>query len=156
MRTAVTVSFLTLAFSKLWFVFNLRDPATRLWNNGIVRNGWIGAIALCSGLLLAAVYLPGLSGLLQTGARRGRLVVCARSQPGPVDCRSDHTGFAGHNRAVHRPPTDTLLSIMRHRSALVQGTGTCLTGILSDNTPPVALSHAAGRRQRRQVSQPMY
>jgi len=66
-KTAVTVSFLTLAFAKLWFVLNLRDPGTRPWDNDVVRNGWIwGATALCIGLLLAAVYLPGLSTLLAT------------------------------------------------------------------------------------------
>lgn len=64
---AVTVSFLTLAFGKLLFVFNLRDRGSRLASNDIVRNPWVwGSIALCAGLLLLAVYLPGLSGLLQT------------------------------------------------------------------------------------------
>jgi Ca2+-transporting ATPase len=65
--TAVTVSFLTLAFAKLWFVFNLRDRGTRVWANDVVRNGWVwGAIVLCAGLLLTAVYAPGLSTLLKT------------------------------------------------------------------------------------------
>jgi Ca2+-transporting ATPase len=65
--TAVTVSFLTLACAKLWFVFNLRDPDSRIWDNDVVRNGWVwGAIVLCAGLLLAAVYAPGLSTLLKT------------------------------------------------------------------------------------------
>jgi Ca2+-transporting ATPase len=65
--TAVTVSFLTLAFAKLWFVLNLREPDTRLWDNDVIRNGWVwGAILLCIVLLLSAVYLPGLCTLLQT------------------------------------------------------------------------------------------
>ena len=65
--TAVTVSFLTLAFAKLWFVFNLRDSASRIWDNEMIRNGWIWeAIVLCAGLLLVAVYAPGLSTLLKT------------------------------------------------------------------------------------------
>ncbi len=64
---AVTISFLTLAFSKLWFVFNLRDMDSSLTDNDIVRNRWIwGAIGLCIALLVLAVYLPGLSGVLQT------------------------------------------------------------------------------------------
>ncbi|HHP7234848.1 MAG TPA: cation-translocating P-type ATPase, partial [Desulfobacterales bacterium] len=64
---AVTVSFLTLAFGKLWFVFSLRSPGSRLLDNDIVRNPYIaGAIALCTVLLIAAVYLPGLSGVLKT------------------------------------------------------------------------------------------
>jgi Ca2+-transporting ATPase len=64
---AITVSFLTLAFSKLWFVYNLRTPGTRFLTNDIVRNPYIaGSIVLCIVLLLAAVYLPGLSTLLST------------------------------------------------------------------------------------------
>ena len=64
---AVTVSFLTLGFAKLWFVLNLRDPDTRPWDNDVVRNGWVwGATGLCTGVLLAAVYAPGLSTLLST------------------------------------------------------------------------------------------
>jgi Ca2+-transporting ATPase len=66
-RQAVTVSFLTLAFSKLWFVFNLRNPGTGILDNDIVANPYIwGSILLCTLLLLAAVYLPGLSTLLKT------------------------------------------------------------------------------------------
>lgn len=64
---AVTVSFLTLALAKLWFVLNLRDPGSGLLRNDIVRNKWIwGAIGLCGALLAAATYLPGLSNVLQT------------------------------------------------------------------------------------------
>ena len=77
---AVTVSFLTLGLAKLWFVLNLRDPAASVWNNDIVRNGWVWAsVALCVALLLAAVYIPGLSTLL--GARRPGLAgwACALS-----------------------------------------------------------------------------
>ncbi len=66
---AVTVSFLTLAFAKLWFVFNLRAKGTALLDNEVVRNPWVwGALALCAGLLAAAVYLPVLSGVLSTAA----------------------------------------------------------------------------------------
>ena len=66
-RQAVTVSFLTLAFSKLWFVFNLRNPGSRFLNNDIVRNPFVAAsILVCTLLLLAAVYLPGLSLILKT------------------------------------------------------------------------------------------
>lgn len=66
-RQAVTISFLTLAFGKLWFVFNLRSPGSSLFNNDIVKNPYVGgSIALCVLLLLAAVYLPGISDLLKT------------------------------------------------------------------------------------------
>jgi len=64
---AVTVSFLTLVFAKLWFVFNLRDRGAGVLNNDIVQNSWIwGSLALCASLLLAAVYWGPLSRLLET------------------------------------------------------------------------------------------
>jgi len=81
-RHAVTISFLTLAFGKLWFVFNLRRPGSSLVNNEIVKNPYVGAaIALCVLLLLAAVYLPGISNLLQTEnpTRSGWLVALGMS-----------------------------------------------------------------------------
>jgi Ca2+-transporting ATPase len=81
-RHAVTISFLTLAFGKLWFVFNLRRPESSLFRNDIVKNPYVaGALALCAGLLLAAVYLPGLSDLLKTEnpTRQGWLVVLVMS-----------------------------------------------------------------------------
>jgi Ca2+-transporting ATPase len=68
-RSAVTVSFMTLGFTKLWFVFNLRDRGSSFLHNDIVNNPYIwGAMAFCMALLLAAVYMPGLSGILQTRA----------------------------------------------------------------------------------------
>jgi len=64
---AITGSFLTLAFAKLWFVFNLRDRGSTLLDNDVVRNPWVwGSIGLCVALLLAATYLPGLSDVLKT------------------------------------------------------------------------------------------
>jgi Ca2+-transporting ATPase len=66
---AVTVSFLTLAFAQLWHVFNMRDWDSGFLNNDITRNRYIwGALALCVGLLLAAVYLPGLASVLKVVA----------------------------------------------------------------------------------------
>jgi len=65
-RQAVTVSFLTLAFGQLWHVFNMRGRDSSILDNEIVKNPWIwGALALCTGLLLLAVYLPGLNTLLR-------------------------------------------------------------------------------------------
>jgi Ca2+-transporting ATPase len=62
---AVTVSFLTLAFAQLWHVFNMRDRGSGFLRNDITRNPFIwGALALCTGLLLVAVYIPGLSHVL--------------------------------------------------------------------------------------------
>jgi Ca2+-transporting ATPase len=63
---AVTISFLTLAFAQLWHVFNMRDRGSGFADNEVVRNPWIwGALVLCTALLVAAVYLPGLSSLLR-------------------------------------------------------------------------------------------
>ncbi len=60
-REAVTVSFLTLAFAQVFHVFNMREPGSRLLRNEITENPLVcGAILLCAGLLLAAVYLPPL------------------------------------------------------------------------------------------------
>ena len=81
-RVAVTVSFLTLAFSKLWFTYNLRHPGSGFLNNDIVRNPYVaGAIVLCVILLLASVYVPGLSGLLKTEhpGPRGWLIILGMS-----------------------------------------------------------------------------
>jgi Ca2+-transporting ATPase len=70
--SAVTCSFLVLAFGKLWFVFNLRDPDAGALSNDVTRNPWIwGSIVVCAGLLLAAVYVPGLSDVLKTRAIGG-------------------------------------------------------------------------------------
>lgn len=66
-KRAVTVSFLTLAFAKLWFVFNLRDRGTTIWKNDISSNRWLwGAWLICLTLLAAAVYWSPLSALLHT------------------------------------------------------------------------------------------
>lgn len=65
-RQAVTVSFLTLALAQLWHVFNMRDKGSRLFRNDITGNPFIwGALSICIGLLLAAVYLPGLAMVLR-------------------------------------------------------------------------------------------
>lgn len=56
---AVTVSFLTLACAQLWHVFNMRQAGTSRLVNEITRNRYVwGALALCLGMILAAVYLP--------------------------------------------------------------------------------------------------
>ncbi|HKJ97325.1 MAG TPA: cation-transporting P-type ATPase [Desulfotignum sp.] len=81
-RQAVTISFLTLAFAKLWFVFNLRNPGSSFRHNNIIRNPYIlGSLVLCTALLLAAVYAPGLSSLLKTQAPgiKGWLLILAMS-----------------------------------------------------------------------------
>ncbi|MBN1458894.1 MAG: cation-transporting P-type ATPase [Armatimonadetes bacterium] len=66
---AVTVSFLTLAFAQLWHVFNMRDSHSGLARNDVMRNPYVwGALALCTVLLLAAVYVPFLAGVMKVVA----------------------------------------------------------------------------------------
>ncbi len=63
---AVTVSFLTLSISRLLHVFNMRSPESGLFDNEISRTPYIwGALVLCIGLLLLAVYWPPLAGVLE-------------------------------------------------------------------------------------------
>jgi Ca2+-transporting ATPase len=63
---AVTISFLTLAFSQLLHVFNVRAPGSGLLTNDVVRNPWVwGALGLCSGLILVALYGPAVAGPLR-------------------------------------------------------------------------------------------
>jgi Ca2+-transporting ATPase len=62
---AVTVSFLTLAFAQLWHVFDMRDPGSSFLRNDVTQNVYVwGALTLCVGLLLSAVYIPGLADVL--------------------------------------------------------------------------------------------
>ncbi len=64
---ATTVSFITLGLSKVWFPFNLRDPASPAFVNEITRNRWVwGSVVLCISLLALAVYFPPLGSLLKT------------------------------------------------------------------------------------------
>jgi len=70
---AVTVAFLTLALAQVLHVFNMRDRGSRFLRNEIVRSPYVwGAVALCAGLLLAAVYVPALSRVLQLPPPDGR------------------------------------------------------------------------------------
>jgi Ca2+-transporting ATPase len=63
---AVTVAFLSLAFAQLWHVFNMREDSTQWFRNEVTANRWIWfALILCSGLIMAAVYVPSLSSVLQ-------------------------------------------------------------------------------------------
>jgi P-type Ca2+ transporter type 2C len=62
---AVTVSFLTLAFTRTWHVFNMRDFGSDFLLNDITRNPFVWeSVALSVGLLLLAVYLPPLANVL--------------------------------------------------------------------------------------------
>jgi Ca2+-transporting ATPase len=62
----VTISFLTLAFSQLWHVFNMRDRGSHFFKNDVFQNPFVwGAIILCVFLLLGAVYVPPLADVLR-------------------------------------------------------------------------------------------
>ncbi|MFT6986911.1 MAG: Ca2+-transporting ATPase [Psychromonas sp.] len=66
-KQAVTISFLTLAFAKLWFVVNLRDRGTPVLLNDVTTNHWIWlSWGICIVLLVLAVYWTPLSAILQT------------------------------------------------------------------------------------------
>lgn len=82
---AVTISFLSLAFGRLWHVFNMRDERSNLWRNEITTNPYIwGALVLCSGLLLTTVYVPGLASVLQLvppTSQEWGLIICVSLVP---------------------------------------------------------------------------
>lgn len=66
-QTAVTISFLTYGLARLWHAFNMRSSSTSLFRNNIVQNPFVwGALVICAGLLLAAVFVPFLASLLKT------------------------------------------------------------------------------------------
>jgi Ca2+-transporting ATPase len=58
-KAAVTISFLTLAMAQLWHVFNMRPDDSTFWDNPVVENKAVwGALLLCIGMILFAVYVP--------------------------------------------------------------------------------------------------
>ena len=64
---AITISFLTLGFSRLFHVFNMTDIKSGIFHNEVTSNPYVwAAIALCGSMLLAAIYLPGLAEVLRT------------------------------------------------------------------------------------------
>ncbi len=63
---AVTTAFLTLAFARLWHIFNMRDTETDLIKNEVVGNKFVwAAIILCTIFLLSVIYLPVVSSVLK-------------------------------------------------------------------------------------------
>ncbi len=66
---AVTISFLTFGFARLWHVFNMRDPDAPLIRNEITTNRYVWlSIAIGIALMLSAIYVPVLSTVLSTVA----------------------------------------------------------------------------------------
>ncbi len=83
--SAVTVSFLTVAFAQLWHVFNVRSAGSGFLRNAVTRNPWVwGALALCTALMVAAVYTPPLArvlGLVPPSASTWLLILSASFVP---------------------------------------------------------------------------
>lgn len=62
----VTITFMTLGFAQLWNVLNMAGPNEGLFVNEVTRNRWIwGAIVLCTGLLIAPIYIPGVQDIFR-------------------------------------------------------------------------------------------
>ncbi|WP_319575936.1 cation-transporting P-type ATPase [uncultured Desulfobacter sp.] len=62
---AVTITFLILAFTRTWHVFNMRDAGSGVIVNDVTRNLFVwGAVVLSIVLLIFAVYFPPLSQVL--------------------------------------------------------------------------------------------
>jgi Ca2+-transporting ATPase len=65
-ETAVTVSFLTLAFARLLHTFNMRDAESSTLLNEVTRNPYVWqALALSVFLLLVAVFTGSLADILK-------------------------------------------------------------------------------------------
>ncbi|MFW6054213.1 MAG: cation transporting ATPase C-terminal domain-containing protein, partial [Persicimonas sp.] len=65
-QEAVTVSFLTLSFGRLWHAFNMRDHETTLLNNEVVKNPWMwGGFAVSLVLLAVAIWVEPLADILE-------------------------------------------------------------------------------------------
>lgn len=61
----VTVTFLTLAFTQLWQIFNMRAPGSHPLRNEVTRNPWVwAALLLCTVLLVGPAYLPPVGAVL--------------------------------------------------------------------------------------------
>lgn len=66
---AVSIAFLSLAFARLFHVFNMRDNGTRFFKNQITTNKWVWTALGFSGLqVLLVVLIPGLSEVLKVPA----------------------------------------------------------------------------------------
>ncbi len=64
-KRAVSVSFLTLAFAQILHVFNMRGARSGMLKNEVTRNVYVwGAIALCTLIILAAVYIEPVANVL--------------------------------------------------------------------------------------------
>ncbi len=73
-RGVVTVTFLTLAYTQLWHVFDMRHPQSNLFYNEITRNPWVwAALALCSALLAVPPYVPPIAEVMHLAPLDGTM-----------------------------------------------------------------------------------
>jgi Ca2+-transporting ATPase len=82
LEKAVSVSFLTLALAQILHVFNMREKGSGLFRNEITFNRFVWyAVVFCIILLMAAVYIPGISSVLNVASPGfgGWLLVIAMS-----------------------------------------------------------------------------
>lgn len=81
----VSMSFATLALAQLFHVFNMRHGKSNIFNNDVLWNPYIwGALLLCIGLILLAMWWPSVSAVLHLQALTGKQwlwVVIAASIP---------------------------------------------------------------------------
>lgn len=69
LRHAVTIAFMTLAMAQVLHAFNARSRTESAFSSRLFTNGWLwGAVVVCVGLQLAAVYIGGLRDVLGTVA----------------------------------------------------------------------------------------
>lgn len=70
---AVSISFLTFGFARLWHVFNMRSADAPLLNNEVTSNVYVWAAIVLGGiLLLGAIYIPLVAGVLSVHAPGGK------------------------------------------------------------------------------------
>lgn len=81
-QTAVTMTFLSYGYARLWHVFNMRAADSGVMDNDLTRNPYVwGALVLCGGLLATVVHVPLLERVLAAAAPAPRewLVILAAS-----------------------------------------------------------------------------
>ncbi len=85
---AVSVSFFGIGFARLWHVFNMRSPQSRLWRNQVLSNPFVwGALALCTALFALAAFWGPLAGLLHVaplGPREWAVIGVASLAPAVI------------------------------------------------------------------------
>ena len=136
----VSVSFLTLAFAQLFHVFNMRGRSSGLLLNAVTRNAYVWvAVALCSALLLLALYAPPLASALRLEApdlEGWILVIVASGAPlllGMIIGASSHLLRRGQGQ---REPVIGDVRLDAMRLAEIGDAGSDLARIALDDAAP--------------------